>query len=342
MLFVFSAFSYATDFLEHGYFRWGLILLFMFLKAGFIVAIFMHMAWERMALIWAILGPPVVLLVLIGLMAVEGDYTELTRLDFFSAPMRRPGTRKSIERAASLIAEGARDVGLVDWRCGFRAALGRAVAVEPESGLRSRVGLSGRAASYWLFSGQLTEYVTGMNEIPVWLPPLPIAIVVIALFYFGIKTWLNADKLPPPRRREHGRSRHDGTARLTRPPLNRPRVLPAQPSARRLRLGGSALQALAEHAHFLRGLLVAAPLRYLGPALVGRERLGIAARGRQRAAQRLPRGRVLGSSARQPPRGAPRPAHRRHRGSVSKREAQRGAVAALARAGLRDSQSDPV
>jgi cytochrome c oxidase subunit IV len=59
----------------------------MVLKAGFIIAIFMHMAWERKALIWAILGPPVVLLVLIGLMVVEGDYTELTRLRSFSAPV---------------------------------------------------------------------------------------------------------------------------------------------------------------------------------------------------------------------------------------------------------------
>ena len=51
---------------------------------------------------------------------------------------------------------------------------------------------------YWLFSSQLTGYVTGMSEIPVWVPPLPIAVVVIVLFYFGIKTWLNADNLPPP------------------------------------------------------------------------------------------------------------------------------------------------
>ena len=87
LLFALSAASYGTDFLEHGYFRWFLILTFMLLKAGFIIAIFMHMKWERLALIWAILGPPVVLLVLIGLMAVEGDYTELTRLDFFSAPV---------------------------------------------------------------------------------------------------------------------------------------------------------------------------------------------------------------------------------------------------------------
>jgi cytochrome c oxidase subunit IV len=91
LLFLLSAFSYATDFLEHGYLRWGLILLFMMMKAGFIVAIFMHMAWERLALIWAILGPPLVLLVLIGLMAVEGDYTQLTRLDFFSEPLAPAG-----------------------------------------------------------------------------------------------------------------------------------------------------------------------------------------------------------------------------------------------------------
>ena len=86
LLFVFSALSYATDFLGDGMLRWGLILLFMLLKAGFIVGIFMHMAWERLALVYAILGPPIVLLFLIGMMAIEGDYTLLTRLDFFGEP----------------------------------------------------------------------------------------------------------------------------------------------------------------------------------------------------------------------------------------------------------------
>jgi caa(3)-type oxidase subunit IV len=86
LLFVFSAASYATDFLPHGYLRMALILTFMLLKAGFIVAIFMHMAWERVALITAIIGPPAVLLVLIGLMAIEGDYTILTRIASFSEP----------------------------------------------------------------------------------------------------------------------------------------------------------------------------------------------------------------------------------------------------------------
>ena len=84
LLFVFSFFSYLVDILGfESYLRWGLIILFMLLKAGFIIAIFMHMAWERLALIYAIIGPPVVLLLLIGLMAVEGDYTETTRVTFF-------------------------------------------------------------------------------------------------------------------------------------------------------------------------------------------------------------------------------------------------------------------
>ncbi len=86
LLFVLSTLSYMVDYIGfEGYLRWGLIITFMLLKAGFIVAIFMHMMWERIALIFAIIGPPMLLLVLIGLMAVEGDYTVLTRLNFFGA-----------------------------------------------------------------------------------------------------------------------------------------------------------------------------------------------------------------------------------------------------------------
>lgn len=92
LLFVFSAFSYAVDYFQlQGYLRWTLILVFMFLKAGFIVAIFMHMAWERLALITAILGPPVVLLVFIGLMVSEGEYTWGNRLDVFTQEIFEPG-----------------------------------------------------------------------------------------------------------------------------------------------------------------------------------------------------------------------------------------------------------
>ena len=84
LLFVLSLFSYLVDYFHlQGYLRWSLILLFMFLKAGFIVAIFMHVAWERLALKYVLFVPLAAIAVLIGLMSVEGDYTYLTRLIFF-------------------------------------------------------------------------------------------------------------------------------------------------------------------------------------------------------------------------------------------------------------------
>ncbi|MGH8807459.1 MAG: cytochrome C oxidase subunit IV family protein [Noviherbaspirillum sp.] len=84
LLFVLSTFSYLVDFFHlQGYLRWGLILVFMVLKAGLIIAVFMHMAWERLALVYAILIPPGCLLVLVALMALEADYTFATRLLFF-------------------------------------------------------------------------------------------------------------------------------------------------------------------------------------------------------------------------------------------------------------------
>ncbi|SOZ39019.1 cytochrome C oxidase subunit IV family protein [Cupriavidus neocaledonicus] len=84
LLFVLSTLSYLVDYFHFtGYLRWTLILLFMGLKAGLIVAVFMHMAWERMALICAILIPPLCLLVLVWLMAEEANHTYLTRGIFF-------------------------------------------------------------------------------------------------------------------------------------------------------------------------------------------------------------------------------------------------------------------
>ena len=84
LLFVLSTMSYMVDYLEfQGYLRWFLILLFMILKAGFIVAIFMHMSWEKLALKCAILLPPLALLILIGLMALEADFTFIVRNIFF-------------------------------------------------------------------------------------------------------------------------------------------------------------------------------------------------------------------------------------------------------------------
>ena len=84
-LFVLSFFSYMVDYMHvEGYLRWTLILIFMALKAGLIVAVFMHMMWERLSLIYAVLIPPLVLLVFVALMTFESDYTYLTRETFFS------------------------------------------------------------------------------------------------------------------------------------------------------------------------------------------------------------------------------------------------------------------
>jgi len=83
-LFVLSTFSYLVDYFHiQGYLRWFLILLFMMLKAGLIVAVFMHMAWERLALMYAILLPPLLVLVFVGIMVFESDYTLFSRIVFF-------------------------------------------------------------------------------------------------------------------------------------------------------------------------------------------------------------------------------------------------------------------
>ena len=84
LLFILSTMSYMVDWFQfQGYLRWTLILFFMFIKAGLIVAIFMHLSWERLALKYVLLLPPLAIAVLITLMAIEADYTFLNRMDFF-------------------------------------------------------------------------------------------------------------------------------------------------------------------------------------------------------------------------------------------------------------------
>ncbi|TIQ32268.1 MAG: cytochrome C oxidase subunit IV [Mesorhizobium sp.] len=83
-LFILSTCSYLVDYFGiHGYLRWSLILIFMMLKAGLIVAVFMHMAWERLAMMYAIILPPILVLVFVTMMVFEADYTLLTRIAFF-------------------------------------------------------------------------------------------------------------------------------------------------------------------------------------------------------------------------------------------------------------------
>jgi cytochrome c oxidase subunit IV len=103
LLFVLSTASYLVDYFHfQGYLRWSLIITFMLLKAGLIVAVFMHMLWERLAIVYAILVPPLLLLVLLGIGALEADYTFFTRGEFFgaqsAAPARGPGPAGPVQR----------------------------------------------------------------------------------------------------------------------------------------------------------------------------------------------------------------------------------------------------
>ncbi|MEY8203826.1 MAG: cytochrome C oxidase subunit IV family protein [Bermanella sp.] len=85
LLFVLSTLSYLVDILGFtGYLRGFLIITFMLLKAGLIMCFFMHLYWERLALVYTILMPPLALLVLMGLMAWEADYIFFIRTIFFS------------------------------------------------------------------------------------------------------------------------------------------------------------------------------------------------------------------------------------------------------------------
>ncbi|MDN3557855.1 cytochrome C oxidase subunit IV family protein [Halomonas maura] len=84
LLFVLSVGSYLVDVVGlESYLRWTLITLFMLLKAGLIIAVFMHMVWERLAIICVVLVPPGVLVFLMLLMAIEGNHVLLSRLAYF-------------------------------------------------------------------------------------------------------------------------------------------------------------------------------------------------------------------------------------------------------------------
>ena len=85
-LFILSTCSYLVDYLGfESYRRWFLILLFMAVKAGLIIAVFMHMAWERPALRFAIFAAPPALLVFVAIMAIEFEPYE----SFANAPLCR-------------------------------------------------------------------------------------------------------------------------------------------------------------------------------------------------------------------------------------------------------------
>ena len=86
-----SAASYLVDFYHlQGLLRWSLIIIFMLLKAGLIVSVFMHMMWERLALMYVIVVPPLLLLTLLGIGALEADYTFVTRGTYFGTGAPTP------------------------------------------------------------------------------------------------------------------------------------------------------------------------------------------------------------------------------------------------------------
>lgn len=83
-LFLLSTGSYLVDIIEMPtMLSWVLITLFMLAKAGLIMAIFMHMQWERWSMNMVILTPPGVILVALLILALEAEYTLSSRLKYF-------------------------------------------------------------------------------------------------------------------------------------------------------------------------------------------------------------------------------------------------------------------
>ncbi|TBH20466.1 cytochrome C oxidase subunit IV family protein [Thermus thermamylovorans] len=88
LLFVLSAISYLLDYfqVEPIGLRRFLITVFALLKAGLIVAYFMHLRFERLGLVYAILLPPLLLLALVAILVPEGRYVAAVRQLFFGGP----------------------------------------------------------------------------------------------------------------------------------------------------------------------------------------------------------------------------------------------------------------
>jgi hypothetical protein len=57
----------------------------------------------------------------------------------------------------------------------------------------------------WLVSKPITPYLTGMEEIPLWLPPLPFAIVAVTLLVYGALIWFRG---APPLRQDSAADEH--------------------------------------------------------------------------------------------------------------------------------------
>ncbi|MFO7286584.1 MAG: hypothetical protein C0P79_006995 [Gammaproteobacteria bacterium] len=58
----------------------------------------------------------------------------------------------------------------------------------------------------WVASKLITPYLTGVAPVPVWLPPLPFAIVAVTLFVFGVLVWIRGTRAERQRVREEHRT----------------------------------------------------------------------------------------------------------------------------------------
>ena len=60
----------------------------------------------------------------------------------------------------------------------------------------------------WLLSYLIKPYVTGMETIPVWLPPISLATVAIVLFVYGALVWIRGNDALPKKKPDSSHDKH--------------------------------------------------------------------------------------------------------------------------------------
>jgi hypothetical protein len=61
----------------------------------------------------------------------------------------------------------------------------------------------------WIAAGPVYSYLTGdMEEIPLWLPPLPLALVALLLLVVGLVIWFRPDEPPSSQDSDEKQQQH--------------------------------------------------------------------------------------------------------------------------------------
>ena len=60
----------------------------------------------------------------------------------------------------------------------------------------------------WLLSYLLAPAVTGMETIPIWLPPLPLATIATLLFVYGGIVWFRGNEGLPQKKHDDDHHEH--------------------------------------------------------------------------------------------------------------------------------------